>query len=97
MQSVKKFNDLKAGGTYTVLGFDGPINSKYGTNYVLKVSETNSDLSFELWSTNLLAEYISNVRPPKKFIFTVGLNERDGKTYPIIDGYKKERKFTMLD
>ena len=97
MQSVKKFSDLKAGSTYTVLGFDGPINSNYGTNYVLKVSEANSDESFEIYSTNSIAEYITNVRPTKKFMFTVKLNEGDNKLYPIIDGYRKQRKFTMLD
>ena len=89
-----KFSDLNAGSKYVVQGYDGPINSKYGFNYFLKVSEINSDAMFEMWSTNLISEYISNVNPTAKFTFTV--HERDNTKYPMIDGYKKVRKFTML-
>ena len=97
MESVVKFSDLKIGSTYCVQGYDGPNNSKYGITYILKISEINSDISFDIWSTNKLSEYITTFKPTTKFTFTVGLNERNNKPYPVIEGYKKERKYTMLD
>ena len=95
MESPKKFNDLAVGNTYVVQGYSDPINSQYGISYILKISELNSSVSFDMFSTNMIAEYISKSRPSNKFTFTV--NERNNKKYPVIDGYKKERKFRMLN
>ena len=58
------------------------------------VSEQNSTERFEMRTTNLLAEYISNEKPKGEFKFVV--NERNGVKYPLIENYKKERKFNML-
>ena len=95
MESIKKFNDLITGQMYAVVGYSDPINSKYGLNYILLVSEQNSTERFEMWTTNLLAEYISNTKPKGKFMFVV--NERNGMKYPLIENYKKERTFNMLN
>ena len=94
MESISKFNDLITGQTYTVLGYSDPINSLYGLSYVLIVTGQNSTDQFELRSTNLLTDYISNIEPKGKFTFVV--NERNKVKYPVIENYKKERKFTML-
>ena len=94
MESISKFNDLITGQAYTVLGYSDPINSLYGLHYILVVTEQNSTEDFELRSTNLLAEYISSIEPKGKFTFVV--NERNKVKYPVIENYKKERKFTML-
>ena len=74
-----------------------PRNSKFGIgiNYILKISKENSNEVFEIFSTNLLAEYIYTVKLDKLFKFTV--HERNNTKYPVIDGFKKERKFTMLN
>jgi len=94
MESIKKFNDLKSGSTYAVQGYEGPKNSKFGFNYILLIKDTNSNEMYEVWSTNLLAEYISQKSPKDKFTFTV--QERNGHKYPVIDNYRKPRQFTML-
>ena len=94
MESIKKLNDLITGQMYAIVGYSDLINSKYGLNYILLVSEQNSTERFEMWTTNLLAEYISNEKPKGKFTFVV--NERNGVKYPLIENYKKERTFNML-
>jgi len=94
MESIKKFNDLKTGCTYTVQGYDGPKNSKFGINYILLISDRDSNETYEVWSTNLLADYISQENPKEKFTFTI--QERNGQKYPVIENFKKPRKFTML-
>lgn len=94
MQEVKKFSDLQVSNTYEVAGLSDPYNSKYGISYVLQVVNKETNEAIQIWSTNLLAEYISSVCPNSKFTFTV--SERDNKKYPVIDGYKKERKFKIL-
>ena len=95
MEPIKKLNDLVSGQTYVVVGYSDPINSKYRINYILLVGEQNSTEHFEIWTTNLLAEYISTKKPKGKFTFVV--NERNGMKYPLIENYKKERTFTMLN
>jgi len=95
MESIKKFNDLITGQTYVVVGYSDPINSKYGVNYILLVGEQNSTEHFEIWTTNLLAEYISTINPKRKFTFVV--RERNGMKYPLVENYKKERTFNMLN
>ena len=95
MEAVKKFSDLTVGNTYTVIGYDDPHTSKYGISYILKITEPNSDNMIQIWSKNLLAEYISTQCPDKKFRFTV--SEMDNKKYPVIDGYQKARKFRLLN
>ena len=94
MGSIKKLNDLITGQMYVVVGYSDPINSKYEINYILLVSEDNPNERFEMWTTHLLAEYISNEKPKGKFTFVV--NERNGVKYPLIENYKKERAFNML-
>jgi hypothetical protein len=94
MDQVKKFNDLVINNTYVVHGYSDPINSKFGANYILIISEQNSNENFEIWSTNSLAEYISNIKPMTKFTFVV--IEKNDTKYPLIENYKKERKFNML-
>ena len=94
MESIKKLNDLITGQMYVVVGYSNPINSKYGLNYILLVSDQISTERFLMWTTNLLAEYIFNTKPKGKFTFVV--NERNGVKYPLIENYKKERKFNML-
>ena len=94
MEAIKKFQELVTGQTYTVSGYD-PINSVYGTNYILLVNEQNSTEQFEMRTTNALAEYISDKKPKDKFTFVV--NERNGVKYPLIANHKKERVFTMLN
>ena len=95
MESIKKLNDLITGQMYVVLGYSEPMNSKYGLNYILLVSEQNSTERFEMWTTNLLAEYISNLKPKGKFTFVV--YQRNGMKYPLIENYRKERTFNMLN
>ena len=97
MENVKKFSDLEVGSTYSVYGYSDPRNSKFGIgiNYILKISKENSNEVFEIFSTNLLAEYIYTVKLDKLFKFTV--HERNNTKYPVIEGFKKERKFTMLN
>jgi len=94
MESIKKLNDLITGQMYVVVGYSDPINSKYGINYILLVSDQISTERFEMWTTNLLAEYISNEKPKGEFKFVV--NERNGVKYPLIENYKKKRTFNML-
>ena len=95
MEATKKFNDLVVGNTCVVLGCSDQYNSKYGINYILLLKDTATDEKINVWSTNLLAKYISNEKPDKKFTFQVG--ERDNKKYPIIDGYRTQIKFNMFD
>ena len=95
MESIKKFNDLITGQPYTVSGYSDPINSLYGTNYILLVNEQNSTESFELRSTNSLAQYITDKKPKDKFTFVV--NEQNGAKYLLIERYKKDIVFTMLN
>lgn len=94
MESIKKFSDLTSDTTYVVHGYDGPINSKFGINYVLLVNEINTDDSFQMWSSNLLAEYITEKNPTDKFKFVV--KEKNNTKYPAIEGYIRERKFKIL-
>ena len=94
MEEVKKFRDLVVGETYTVHGYSDPYNSMYGISYILEISETNSNDKLKIWSTKLLAEYISTVCPHNKFRFTV--NQRDSKKYPVIEGYRRGHKFKEL-
>ena len=94
MESIKKLNDLITGQMYVVVGYSDPINFKYGLNYILLVSDQISTERFEMWTTNLLAEYISNEKPKEKFQFVV--NERNGMKYPLIENNKKERTFNLL-
>ena len=94
MESIKMLNDLLTGQTYVVVGYSDPINSKYGLNYILLLSEDNPTERFQMWTTHLLAEYISKEKPKGKFTFVV--NERNGVKYPLIENYKKERTFNML-
>jgi len=94
MEQVQKFSDLVINNTYVVHGYSDPINSKFGTNYILIISEENSNENFEIWSTNSLAEYISNIKSKTKFTFVV--KEKNNAKYPLIENYKKERKFNML-
>ena len=91
MESIKKLNDpiTEQMYEYVVVGYSDPINSKYGLNYILLVSDQISTERFKMWTTNLLAEYISNKKPKEKFMFVV--NERNGMKYPLIENYKKER------
>ena len=95
MESIKKLNDLITGQLYVVVGYSEPMSSKYGLNYILLVSEQNSTERFEMWTTNLLAEYISNLKPKGKFTFVV--YQRNGMKYPLIENYRKERTFNMLN
>jgi len=94
MESIKKFNDLETGQMYVVVGYSDPINSKYGLSYILLVSDQISTERFEMWSTNLLAEYISDIKPKGKFTFAV--YQRNGMKYPLIENYRKDRTFNML-
>jgi hypothetical protein len=59
------------------------------------VSEKDSDDQFEVWSTNLLSEFITTNNVNNKFTFTV--NERNNTKYPVIEGYRKARNFKMLN
>jgi hypothetical protein len=94
MEQVKKFNDLVIDNTYVVHGYSDPINSKFGINYILLISEKDSEENFEIWSTNSLAEYIRNIKSGTKFNFVV--KEKNNTKYPLIENYRKERKFNML-
>ena len=95
MERTKKFSDLTTGTTYIVKGYNGPINSAFSNSYILLVTEKDSDVEFEIWSTNLLAQYIKDKSPTDKFTFTV--NERNNNKYPVIEGYKKARTFKLLN
>ena len=44
MESIKKFSDLKSGGTYAVQCYDGPKNSKFGITYILLISGSTSNI-----------------------------------------------------
>ena len=96
MEEVKKFQDLRVGETYIVQSYYGPYNSRYGISYILNIANAHSsdDSIMQIWSTNLLAEYISKVCSYRKFTFTV--HERQNKKYPMIEGYIKQRKFKEL-
>ena len=100
MEEVKKFQDLIVGETYIVQSYHGPYNSRYGISYILNITNAySSDVALSIWSTNLLAEYISIVGPDRTFSlfsFTVSLNEWNNKKYPVIPGFIKERNFTLL-
>jgi len=95
MEPTKKLNDLTTNNTYIVQGYSTSVNSKFGNNYILLLCEKDSCDTFEMWSTNSLAEYINTVKPKGTFTFTV--NERNNLKYPVIENYKKERNFTMLN
>jgi len=95
MECVKKLNDLVAGQIYVVVGCSDPLDSNYSVNYILLVSEQNSTEYFEIWTTNSLAEYISDQESKEKFMFIV--NERNGIKYPLVLNYKKDRNFTLLN
>ena len=94
MELIHKFKDLEASHTYCVLGYDGPIKSKYGNTYVLKIKDVKYDSEFQIWSTASLTKYISDNRPTEKFTFIV--KEKNDIKYPMIEGVTKERKFIML-
>jgi len=91
---VVKFQSLKTNAKYTVLGHSNEYTSKYGVSYNLKVQKEGSNESFELWSTNLLTRYISEVEPKQKFSFTI--KKKDGKKYPYIEGYNTVKIVHML-
>jgi len=95
MEPTKKLNDLTTNNTYIVQGYSTSVNSKFGNNYILLLCEKDSSNTFEMWSTNSLAEYINNVKPKGKFTFVV--NERNNVKYPVIENHKKERNFNMLN
>ena len=90
MNQLQKFKDLEVNHKYCVLGYDAK-NSKFGDSYALKIKDVNCESEFEIWSTNSLAQYITNFKPTNRFTFTV--NMRDENKYPVIDGF---RNYTML-
>ena len=96
MEEVKKFRDLVVGKTYIVHSYSEPYNSNYGISYIVRISNAHSDYDniIKIWSTKLMAEYISTVCPHNKFRFTV--NQRDSKKYPVIEGYRRGHKFKEL-
>ena len=94
---VQKFKFLKVNQKYEVWGIDGPFpsNDKNKNFYVLLISEFGSKETFTVYSTNMLAEYIDGRKSKKKINFTVA--EKNGKKYPIIEGYRKRRNWTVLE
>ena len=94
MERTKKFSELTTNTTYIVKGYEA-INSQFSTSYIMLISEKDSDVEFEVFSTNLLSEYIKENNPSDKFMFTV--NERNNNKYPVIEGHKKPRNFKMLN
>ena len=94
MNQLQKFQDLEVNHTYCVLGYEAK-NSKFGDSYALKIKDVNSESEFEIWSTNSLAQYITNFKPTNRFTFTVKVGENNIK-YPVIDGNRRERNYKML-
>jgi hypothetical protein len=95
---VQKFKFLKVNQKYEVREINGPFPSKYDKNknfYVLLISEFGSKETFTVYSTNMLAEYIDGRKSKKKINFTVA--EKNGVKYPIIEGYRKRRNWTVLE
>ena len=86
----QKFQSLTVDNIYIVLGRGDPINSKYGTSYILSIKEKGSKKIFNIWSTKLLAKYIKEEKPQKAFEFTVRMNDKDIK-YAEIKGYSTNR------
>jgi len=90
----RKFQTLELNQKYQVKKYDGPFKTDYGDYYILLVSEEQSDETFELYATKLLTQYITETMTTKKFSFIV--KEKKGNKYPVIEGYSKERKWTVL-
>ena len=72
-----KFQDLKLNRTYNVIEFSKPINSKFGTSYILKVTKMGSTDQFKVWSSPVLAKYITKEKPKEKITFTIKYNNKN--------------------
>ena len=95
---VCKFQTLKPDQTYEVKSYTEPIRGKFGDYRILLVSKMGSKESFELFSTQLLINYIDKIETDKlvkKFNFIV--KERNGKKFPFLEGYSIERKWIVLE
>jgi len=64
-------------------------------NYVLLVCEQNSGETFEVWSANLLADYIGGVEPGGRWTFVVGGG--NNVKCPVVGNHGKGGDFGMLN
>ena len=96
MEVAKKMCELKVHYIYTVHGYSEIRQSNFGEYCILKVSEEDSDDTFEMWSTSLLVSYIKELKPICRFIFMV--KEKNKIKYPFIEKYTNfANNFTMFD
>jgi hypothetical protein len=93
--SIHKFQDLKLDREYQVHQYSELFTTTYGESIILLVSKEESDKTFEVYATKLIVQYIKEIKPKRKFTFTV--KEHNDKKYPSIEGYNQERKWRSLE
>lgn len=88
-KKILKFQELESNNIYSVISYSNQIKSKYGISYILNIKNIKTGQSCKIWSTKLLAKYITNLKPTKKFIFTtlVDNNKEKNFLYRYIEGY----------
>jgi len=78
---ISKIKDLPV-GDYTVISYEAK-NGMYGLNYIVEMQD-NEKKEYFIWSNSYLTEYISSMKPRRKFTINVINNKIQ------ISGYSKK-------